>query len=175
MLPNAEYASLYETVIDDDGDEWIAKLHEGKMTWILNRMSAFPTVDPDIMSVGDIAIGTDGKNYIVMMSNNKKRWTLHKPDTKKQNKNKDQSRNTNGYPLNCPSTMNIGDILVGTDGNEYIVKDIKGKKQYVIHQKVYKWSKSGVLYKTLNNTSDIDSGSCPRKMSKNRTKKPNNK
>lgn len=177
MLPSVEYASLYETVVDDDGDEWIAKLYEGKMTWILNKMSGFPKLDPDIMSVGDIVIGTDGENYIVMMSNNKKRWTLYKSNQRKQNKHQDQLKNTKGVPLNSLSTVNIGDILVGTDGNEYIVKDINGKKQYVIHQKIYKWSKSGVLYKTLENTKDMDCKSCStqKKLSRNKTIKQNNK
>jgi hypothetical protein len=107
------------------------------------------------------------------MLKNTKCWSLKNKNNKKQ---KDQIGTSNGYPVISPSVMNIGDVVKGTDGNEYTVKCIKGEKQYVIHQKVYKWSKSGVLYKTLDNTTITDNEGCstPRRMSKSRTKQQHN-
>lgn len=181
MTPSAKYASLYDTMVDETGKQYIAKLCNGEMTWVLHENSGCPIISACIMNVGDILIGTDKQEYIVMMSNNTKYWSLKttNKNNKKQNKQKDQigEKKTNGYPIISPTIMNSGDIVQGTDGNEYIVKIINGEKQYVVHQKVYKWSKSGVLYKTFdNNTLTMDSGSCstPRKFSRSKTKKQYN-
>lgn len=177
MAPSAKYASLYDTMVDETGKQYIAKLCDGEMTWVLNENPGCPVISACIMNVGDILIGTDKQEYIVMMLNNTKYWSL-KTINQNNKKQKDQRGNTqrgssNGIPLICPNIMNIGDIVQGTDGNEYIVKNINGDKQYVIHQKIYKWSKSGVLYKTLdNNTFTTDSGcfSTPRQISKSKNK-----
>lgn len=181
MAPSAKYASLYDTMVDETGKQYIAKLCKGEMTWVLNENSGSPVISACIMNVGDILIGTDKQEYIVMMSKNTKYWSLNttNKNNKKQNKQKDQigTGKTNGYPVISPNIMNIGDIVQGTDGNEYIVKMINGEKQYVVHQKVYKWSKSGVLYKTFdNNVMTTESGSCPtpRQMSRSKTKKQYN-
>lgn len=181
MIRSAKYASLYDTMVDDSGTLYIAKLCDGEMTWVLNTNSGCPVISACIMNTGDSLIGTDNQEYIVMMSNNTKYWSLKttNKNNMKQNKQKDQTghsprRKSNGYPVISPSIMNVGDVIEGMDGNEYIVKIINGEKQYAIHQKVYTWSKSGVLYKTLdNNTTTMDTGSCPtpRQMSRSKTKK----
>jgi hypothetical protein len=162
-------------MVDETGKQYIAKLCNGEMTWVLNETSGCPVISACIMNVGDTLIGTDKQEYIVMMSNNSKYWSLKNTGNKKQNKQKDQtsnSSNSNGYPVISPSIMNIGDIVKGTDGNEYIVKNINGEKTYIIHQKVYKWSKSGVLYKTLDNTeTDSKCYSVPKQISRSKTKK----
>ena len=108
MLPSAKFACLYDTIYDDNGDEYIAKLRNGKMTWVFNNNSGCST------------------------------------------KSNNRNRNTNGYPSDNVYNYDVGDIVYGTDGNEYIVKSIKGKKRFVIHQKIYEWSGSGVLYKTFD-------------------------
>lgn len=178
MTHSAKYASLYDTMVDETGKQYIAKLSQGEMIWVLHENSGEPTIPASIMSVGDILIGTDKKEYIVMMSNNNKYWSLKTTNIKKQNKNKDQLEKSIGCPLISLSEMNVGDILIGTDGNEYIVKNINGKKQYVIHQKIYKWSKSGVLYKTLDDTSVMQNSKCcsnSRQMSRSHFQKKFNK
>lgn len=168
MAPSAKYASLYDTMVDEAGKKYVAKLCNGEMTWVSNENSGCPLISASIMSVGDILIGTDKQEYIVMMSNNNKYWSLKTKINKKQ---KDQMPGkTNGYPVISPSLMNIGDVVKGSDGNEYIVKNVNGEKQYIIHQKVYKWSKSGVMYKTLDNTITMDNGDYPASRQKSKSK-----
>lgn len=176
MVPsiNAEYASLYETTTDDCGDCYIAKFVDGEMTWVLSDNPGCPTISANFMSVNDVLVGTDGNEYIVVKSNKTKSWSLKgNKGNKKNSKSKDQK--SNGFPTISVDMMSVGDVLVGTDGNEYIVKNINGKKQYIVHQKIYKWSKSGVLYKTLENSSNMDSEHCSRKKtsSKKSSKKIN--
>lgn len=163
MVPSisAKYASLHETIVDDNGKNYIAKMVCGEMTWILHDNPGCPTISANIMSVGDVLMGTDNKEYIVMMSGNIKSWSIK--TKKNNNKTKDQGSKSNEHPLILASFMNVGDILVGQDNNEYIVKIINGEKQYTVHQKIYKWSKSGVMYKTVDNSTTIDSGYCSRK------------
>jgi hypothetical protein len=164
MVPsiNAKYASLYETIVDDCGNNYVAKLINGQMAWVSNENPGCPTISADFMSVNDVLIGTDNKEYIVMMSKNTKYWSLKKSKSKN---NKTQKDSSTGHPSISANIMSIGDVLVGTDGNEYIVKNINGQKQYTVHQKIYKWSKSGVLYQTLEN---MDSEYCPRKKMSNK-------
>lgn len=170
MAASAKYASLYDTMVDETGKQYIAKLCNGVMTWVINENSGCPVISASVMSVGDVLIGTDKQEYIVMISNSMKHWSLKTSNHKKQNKHKDQTGNLNGGPIISPSIMNIGDIVKGADGNEYIVKNINGQKQYIIHQKVYKWSKSGALYKTLDHSTITDNGNCPNSRQKSRSK-----
>jgi hypothetical protein len=170
MAVSAKYASLYDTMVDDTGKQYIAKLCNGVMTWVLTENSGCPVISASVMSVGDVLIGTDKQEYIVTISNNMKHWSLKTSNSKKQKKQKDQTGNLNGCPVISPSIMNIGDIVKGTDGNEYIVQNINGQKQYIIHQKVYKWSKSGALYKTLDYSTMADNGNCQNSRQKSRSK-----
>lgn len=188
MVPSvsAKYASLHESVVDDSGNNYTAKLVDGKMTWVFNENSGCPTIAANIMSVGDILTGNDNNEYIVMMSNNTKYWSLKKKKSNKtQTKSKDQSEKSIGCPLISANIMSVGDVLVGTDGNEYVVKLINGEKQYVIHQKIYKWSQTGVMYKTVDSSTSADCGYSPSnsstskysksKLSKTKSTKSNNK
>jgi hypothetical protein len=179
MVPSisARYASLYETIVDDCGKNYIAKLINGEMAWVSNENPGCPTISADLMSVNDVLVGTDNKEYIVGMSNNIKYWSLKKNKiTKMQSKYKDQTDKSNGHPVISADIMSVGDILVGTDGNEYIVKVINGQKQYIVHQKIYKWSKSGVLYTTLESSTTNDNGYNSRQqMSSKKSSKKINK
>jgi hypothetical protein len=174
MVPsiNAEYASLYETTTDDCGNCYIAKFVDGEMTWVLNDNPGCPTISANFMSINDVLVGTDGNEYIVVKSNKIKSWSLKNTNSnsnKKNSKSKDQI--SNGFPSISADFMSVGDILVGTDGNEYIVKIVNELKQYTVHQKIYKWSKSGVLYKTLENSSINECGNSSRQSKKSSKKK----
>jgi hypothetical protein len=152
---SARYASLYDITVGDDGKQYIAKMIDSEMKWVLNDKNGFPLISLDVMDIDDIVKGTDGNDYIVMMSKNKKYWALKKNGNKKKpsvmKNTKDQLQ---GLPTISIEIMDIDDVLKGSDGNEYIVKKVNGVKQYVIHQKIYSWSKSGVLYKTLDTNSE---------------------
>ena len=190
MASSAKYASLYDIMVDEDGRQHIAKLRNGIMTWVLDENC--PSISLDIMKIGTILTGRDGNDYIVKMSNNSKCWLLNSKYASSHDIMVDEDGRQHIAKLykgkriwvldeNCPSTpvdiLSIGDVLIGRDGNEYIVKKVNGKQQYVIHQKIYKWCKSGVLYKTLDNTEGTDSGSfsTPKRMSRNKSKKQYNK
>ncbi len=170
MVPSisAKYASLNDTIVDNSGKHYIAKMIGGEMTWVSIEKPSCPTISPDYMNVGDVLIGNDNKEYIVMMSNNKKIWTLKKSKNNNKQTSSDQST---AYPVISVENTNVGDIYVGRDGNEYIVKLIKGKKQYVVHQKIYKWSQSGVMYKTLENSNNLDCGYSPMNTNKHSRQK----
>lgn len=132
MVPSisAKYASLYESVVDDNGDTYIAKLIKGRMTWVYDRNSGYSS-------------------------------------------NRKQNDQSSGYPSTPACYMSVGDIVTGEDGNEYIVKFIKGKNQYRIHQKIYTWCQTGALYTTLDNDDCGYSSTNTTKHSKRKTKKYN--
>jgi hypothetical protein len=155
---SAKCASLYDTHVADDGKTYIAKLISGEMTWVLLPCGdkQEPNIPATVMDVGDILIGEDKKEYIVMMSKGIKIWSLKN----KQQKHKTSKTETKSkFPVVPVEVLDVGDIQVAEDGTEYIVKLVNGDKKYSLHQKSYKWSKTGVMYTTLESG---DSGCyCP--------------
>ena len=162
----AEYASLYEKVVDDKGDIYIAKLINGKMTWVLCPPTKCPDFPAVLLRVGDVMTGEDGQEYIVALVKGVETWVLHKPKASK----KKLTSSTTKTPCTPASMYDVGDIQIGGDGNEYIVALVHGEKQYVLHQKSHKWSKTGVLYTTLTDENCGYSSSKSKSKSKMKTK-----
>jgi hypothetical protein len=162
---SAKYASLYDTYVADDGKTYIAKLISGEMTWVLLPCGdkREPTIPATVMDVGDVLIGEDKKEYIVMMSKGNKIWSLKN----KQPKQKAQSK----FPVVPVEVLDVGDIQVADDGTEYIVKLVNGDKQYTLYQKSYKWSKTGVMYTTLDSGDYCPSSSKSKSKSSSHSKK----
>lgn len=151
---SARYASLYDTYTSEDGKTYIAKMVNGEMTWVPLACghSQEPKVPASVMDVGDVLIGEDKKEYIVKMLQGNKVWSFN---GKRQDKDKDKHKKdkackaTSNFPSVPAEVLDIGDVQVSDDGTEYIVKLVNGDKQYILHQKSYKWSKTGVLYTSL--------------------------
>lgn len=96
-------------------------------------------------SLYDTYTEDDGTVYIAKYIKGKMSWVLlNGTQTTKQRKQRKQQTT-----LPDIYDMSVGDI-VWSCGTEYIVKWINGEKQYVVHQKSYKWSKSGVLYADMD-------------------------
>lgn len=163
---SAQYAELYDTYVADDGKTYIAKMVSGEMTWVILPCghSQEPKVPATVMDQGDILIGEDKQEYIVTMSKGSKVWLLNSKKKDKNSNNKHNiDRTASKLPLVPADVLDIGDIQVSHDGTEYIVKLVNGNKQYILHQKSYKWSKTGVMYTTLESG---DSESYQRSSSK---------
>lgn len=166
-VKSAKYASLYETCVTDDGRTYIAKLIGGEMTWVLlpSGDKREPTVLATVMDVGDVLIGEDKQEYIVMMSKGKKKWSLNI----KQQRQKNEQQALSKFPSIPADVLDVGDTQVAENGTEYIVKLVNGEKKYIVHQKSYKWSKTGGLYTTLE-SGDTHSSSKSRTYSKKMVK-----
>lgn len=164
MAPStsAEYACLYDRCCDDDGRTYIAKLVGGKMTWVIEKSDQQgPSISAALMDEGDILIGEDKREYTVIVSKKGvKSWALKQSKTTKAKQNND--KNIPDMPVDV---LDVGDIQTSRDGTEYIVKMIGGVKQYVVYQKSYKWSKTGVMYTTL----EADCGYSPAPASKTKS------
>lgn len=150
-MKSAKYACLYDTYIADDGNTYIAKLIDGEMHWSPHGDKQEPNIPASVMDVGDIMIGEDKKEYIVMMSKGKKIWHL----TQKHQKANKTTKQLTRLPVVPVEVLDVGDIQVAEDGTEYIVKLVNGDKKYSLYQKSYKWSKTGVMYTTM------EVGDCP--------------
>lgn len=113
-------------------------------------------------SLYERATDDDGQTYIAQMICGEMMWImdvdmsfireLSEKPKKNNKKTKDQTGGKYRLPAESAYQLEVGDIRTGGDGNEYIVKLVGNKKQWTIHQKIYKWSKSGVMYKTLDNS-----------------------
>ncbi len=169
MAPStsAEYVCLYDRCSDDDGKTYIAKFVGGKMAWVLETSDQqCPLVPADLMNEGDVLIGEDKREYTVMVSKKGiKSWALKQSKMKKAKKNNSDIPIVPCIPDMPVDVLDVGDIQTGCDGTEYIVKMIGGVKQYVVYQKSYKWSKTGVMYTTLEN----DCGYSPAPLSKTKS------
>jgi hypothetical protein len=96
-------------------------------------------------SLYDTYTEDDGTVYIAKYIKGEMSWVLL--NGKQKSKQRKQRNQQDSLP--DIYDMCIGDI-VNSSGTEYIVKMIHGERQYVLHQKSYKWANSGVLYADLD-------------------------
>jgi hypothetical protein len=144
MVPsiNVNLVALYDTAYDSNGVEYIARYVCCELTWV------------------PLEHVKQGKTKVGQVLNNK------------IGKTKSPQKKSGGLPSAPACHQSVGDVLVGTDGNEYIVKNCGDENTYVLHQKIHKWSKSGAMYVSVDNNGYSSSKQKSRKSSSKKIQSP---